>query len=206
MSLLVEEEKRYLEARLKECCSNPTLNKHQIAEYTKCLEKINASPITASHADISNAIGDMFSIAKAEQLDKHENIKSIKMLFGDDRGAEAQQILIDAIDKSSSYNELYPNITNAQSKANELLQNMQRSMQLMVNLLIQAVQYKISCRQLKDKRKSEVLIIWNELKAVDEHITVNKIMTYKPYRNVIPFDDERLSQILSWLNQVLDTG
>lgn len=83
---------------------------------------------------------------------------------------------------------------------------MQRSVQLIVNLLIQLVQYKISCRQLKDKRKTEVLIIWNELKAVDEHITVDKIMTYKPYRNVIPFDDERLSQILSWLKGVVDNG
>ncbi|MGQ9842479.1 MAG: hypothetical protein ACUVRK_02850 [Spirochaetota bacterium] len=54
------------------------MNKYQIAEYTKYLEKINALPITASYADISNAIGDMFSIAKTEQLDRYENIKSIK--------------------------------------------------------------------------------------------------------------------------------
>lgn len=68
------------------------MNKHQIAEYTKYLEKINALPATASYADISNAIGDIFSIAKAEHLDKYENIKSTKMLFGDDRGVEAQQL------------------------------------------------------------------------------------------------------------------
>ncbi|GAB4220480.1 MAG: hypothetical protein Kow00102_07850 [Spirochaetota bacterium] len=197
-----EELKGYFETRLNECKTNQELNKHQIAAYTAYLEKLD-SIHDDDYGKVVEAIGDMFLIARAEQRDRYESLKRIKTLFGDSEGVKAEQIMIDAVQASSNHTELYSNISRAKDDAGILIQNTHRALELIVKLITQCVEYHISCKSKKQKRKAEIVAIWNELQQCDPEITVDKIMMYKPYRRVIPFDNERLSLILSWLGEVL---
>ncbi|NMB65360.1 MAG: hypothetical protein GYA16_10890 [Spirochaetes bacterium] len=199
---ILEELKGYFETRLNECKTNQELNKHQIAAYTAYLEKLNATH-DDDYGKVAEAIGDMFLIARAEQRDRYESLKCIKTLFGESEGMKAEQIMIDAVQASSNHTELYSNISRAKDDAGILIQNTHRALELIVKLITQCVEYHVSCKSRKQKRKAEVVAIWNELQQCDPEITVDKIMMHKPYRRVIPFDNERLSLILSWLGEVL---
>lgn len=199
---ILEELKGYFETRLNECKTNQELNKHQIAAYTAYLEKLDAIH-DDDYGKVAEAIGDMFLIARAEQRDRYESLKRIKTLFGDSEGVKAEQIMIDAVQASSNHTELYSNISRAKDDAGILIQNTHRALELIVKLITQCVEYHISCKSRKQKRKAEIVAIWNELQQCDPEITVDKIMMHKPYRRLIPFDNERLSLILSWLGEVL---
>jgi hypothetical protein len=145
----------------------------------------------------------MFLIARAEQLDRYESLKRIKMLFGDTEGVKAEQIMIDAVQASSDHTQLYANISRAKDDAGVLIQNTHRALELIVKLITRCVEYHISCKNRRQRIKAEVVAIWTELQQCDPEITVDKIIMHKPYRWVIPFDNERLSLILSWLGEVL---
>ncbi|MDH7553518.1 MAG: hypothetical protein QHH74_07675 [Spirochaetota bacterium] len=199
---ILEELKGYFETRLNECKTNQELNKHQIAAYTAYLEKLD-SIHDDDYGKVAEAIGDMFLIARAEQRDRYESLKRIKTLFGDSEGVKAEQIMIDAVQASSNHTELYSNISRAKDDAGVLIQNTHRALELIVKLITQCVEYHVSCKSRKQKRKAEVVAIWNELQQCDPEITVDKIMMHKPYCRVIPFDNERLSLILSWPGEVL---
>jgi len=193
---ILEELKGYFETRLNECKTNQELNKHQIAAYTAYLEKLDAIH-DDDYGKVAEAIGEMFLI------DRYESLKRIKTLFGDREGVKAEQIMIDAVQASSNHTELYSNISRAKDDAGILIQNTHRALELIVKLITRCVEYHVSCKSRKQKRKAEVVAIWNELQQCDPEITVDKIMMHKPYRRVIPFDNERLSLILSWLGEVL---
>ena len=199
---IVEELKHYFETRLKECQSDQQLNKNQIAAYTEYLEKLNAIQDN-DYGKVAEVIGDMFLIARAEQLDRYESLKRIKMLFGDTEGVKAEQIMIDAVQASSDHTQLYANISRAKDDAGVLIQNTHRALELIVKLITRCVEYHISCKSRRQKIKAEVVAIWTELQQCDPEIAVDKIMMHKPYRWVIPFDNERLLLILSWLGEVL---
>ncbi|MEW6526925.1 MAG: hypothetical protein AB1444_09685 [Spirochaetota bacterium] len=199
---IVEELQRYLKARLKECKTNQELNKNQIAVYLAYLEKLDTI-LDNDYGKVAEAIGDMFLIAKAEQLDRYESLKRIKMLFGDDEGVKALQIIIDAVQATSDHTQLYATISKTKENADVLIQNTHTALGLIVKLITQCVEYHISCNSRKQKRKAEIVAIWKQLQQCDPEITVDKILMYKPYRWVIPFDNERLSLIISWLREGL---
>jgi hypothetical protein len=201
---IVEELQRYVKTRLKECQTNQELNKNQIAAYTTYLEKLEAIQDN-DYAKVAEAIGNMFLIAKAEQLDKYESLKRIKMFFGDDSGVKAYQMMIDAVQASLDHTQLYAAISKTKDD-DVLIQNTHTALELIVKLITQCVEYHISCKSRKQKRKAEVVAIWKQLQQCDPEITINKIMTYKPYRSVIPFDDNRLLLIFSWIKEVLPDG
>ncbi len=199
---IVEELKCYFEKRLKECQADQELNKNQIDVYIVYLEKLNAIKDN-EYARVAEAIGDMFFIARAEQLDRHESLKRIKMLFGDTEGVKAEQMIIEEVQESSNHAQLNANISRANEHADALVQNTHEALGLIVRLITQCVEYHISCKNRKQKRKAEFVATWKQLQHCDSEITVDKIKMYKPYRRVIPFDNERLSLILSWLKEVL---
>lgn len=203
MSDLMKEQKLYLEARLRECETKPELNRNQIAEYRNYLDMLASSKNAAEYADAIASSGDMFSLSQAEQLDRYENSQKIKKIFGDEKGASAEQIRIDAVKQSTGHADLYTQISGVSDSVNERISVSRQAVEQVMNLIGALVYYGTACASRKSERKTGVLGVWNNLASMDPDITFDKIISYPPYRSVIPFDDARIRRIESWLKEVL---
>lgn len=200
---LVNEQKLYLNARLKECETRPDLNANQIAEYRKYLEMLASSKDAAEYADTIASTGDMFSLSQAEQLDRYENFIKIKRLFGDEKGVSAERIRIEAVKKAAGHADLYTGISGVSEKVNDIIDMSHQAVGQVMNLFIALVYYKRACASRKSDRKTEAQAIWNNLRSIDPDITLDKIISYPPYRSVVPFDDARIRKIGTLLEEVL---
>ncbi len=203
MTDLVNEQKRYLEARLAECESAPELNGSQIAEYRHYLDMLASSKDAAEYADKIASTGDMFSLSQAEQLDRYGNIRKIKILFGDEKGAAAEQVRIDAVKQSSGHADLYDALSGVSDRVNDIINMSRQAVEQVMNLFTALVFYRTACEARKSGKKADARAIWENLKSIDPDITFEKIISYGPYRAVLPFDDARLRKMEPWLSEVL---
>jgi len=200
---LMKEQKLYLEARLRECETSSELNKNQIAEYRKYLDLLASSKDADGYADRIAATGDMFTLSQAEQLDHYENSRRIKELFGDEQGAAAEGVRIDAVQHATGHTDLYDKVTATATSANDMIAMSQQAVEQVMNLFTALVIFHTSCAGRKAEKKAGVVSAWNRLKSLDPEITFEKIMSYPPYRSVLPFDDGRLGKMKDWLGEVL---
>lgn len=203
MSDLMNEQKRYLEARLKSCMTKPELNKNQIPEYRKYLDMLASSKDANEYADNIASSGDMFSISQAEQLDCYENLLKIRRLFGDKHGASAEEMRISAARNSTSHMDLYEKMKAASDKASDIINTSRQTVEHVMNLFIALVAYKTGCTARKASKKSAARNIWDKLKSLDPEISFEKLVSYPPYRSVLVFDDERIHNMKAWLQEVL---
>ncbi|MBN2159375.1 MAG: hypothetical protein JW807_08255 [Spirochaetes bacterium] len=203
MADLMKEQKQYLEARLRECETAPELNKNQIAEYHNYLELLASSKDAAEYADRVAAAGDMFSVSLAEQADRYENGLKIKELFGDEAGAAAERIMIDAVNKSTGHTELYNAVAGASARRNDMINASRQAVEQVLNLFTALVHYRTACASRKKGKKSDVRAVWDKLKSLDPDVTYEKIVSYPPYRSVLPPGDERLRLMGTWLKEAI---
>lgn len=203
MADLMKEQKQYLEARLRECETAPDLNKNQIAEYRRYLEMLASSKDAAAYADAVAFSGDMFSLSQAEQLDRCGNGLNIKNLFGDVKGAEAEQARFEAVKKAACHADLYDAVAGVSDRAGDMIRRSRQAVERVMGLFSALVYYRTACASGKSAKKSEVRAAWNALQELDPGVTFGRIVSYPPYRAVLPFDDERLRLMESWLREAI---
>ncbi len=203
MADLLNESKRYLEARLKECETKPELNRFQIAEYKKYLEMLSSSKDANDYSDKIAFSGDMFSISRAEQLDRYNNMSRLKNAFGDVKSSEAVKICLDAAAASKSHTDLYDKMQTATVKSNESMNVMQQARNQVSTLIQCLITYHICCKSKKASAKKAVKDAWEGLKKLDPEITWDRMTAYPPFRSIMIFDENRMNVLKTWFKEVV---
>ena len=203
MADLMDEQKRYLNARLKECEKSPQLNAFQIAEYKKYLDMLASSKDADEYADKIAFSGDMFSVSQAEQLDRYDNFKKIHKMFGDEKSIAADTMRFDAAKNASSHMDLYEKMTAVTEKASETIQISRRAVENIKTLFTLLVVYRTCCEKSKGAKRGEVAGCWNLLTQIDPDISWEKMLSYTPYRSVLIFNDARLMTMKSWFDEAV---
>ncbi len=201
MADIIAAQKRYLEARLKECASAPELNRHQIVEYKKYLQMLASSGDAAEYADKIAISGDMFSIGQAEQLDRYTNLIEVKRRFGDEIGAKGLEACLDAAKSATSHADLYDKMQAATKEASEAAGRAHQALNRVENFIGVLIAAHVRCKKDRADANNAVKRAWADLKAADPAITWEKLTSYRPYRSIIIFDDARMAQLKKYFEE-----
>jgi len=200
---ILEEQKKYFQAKHKECQKRPDLNQYLIKDIEKYIDKIESFNSFEEYGKWVNENGAYFSTSQAEQKDMYTNFIKIQKFFNNKKREEYYAKKLEAVDKSTDHLSLNKNLTEIETVIlNDEKQSWQ-AIQWVVNMYIIVMEYITAPDTKKDKVFSEVKEKWSTLKKYDPEINLEKILSYPPYRNVCIFEDERIIELFSNIREVM---
>ena len=199
---MMKETIRYLEARLAECNTRPDLHCEQIRALENYLQMARTLPADEYKSRIEQE--KMFALAQAEIIDRNQNLLRVHKTVGAASKMVVDRMMVEAAKTSHNHAELNDKITavtesgtKATSAAQQAEGNITAIFNALLDLVLDAKPY---------RRDSNVEIIrsnWNRILQADPDCTWEKLCTYPPYRNRIPFDNARLERIGKWFKEVV---
>lgn len=203
MSLL-EESIRYLELRLAECQGRPELHQNQIAAYQYFLEMARASSDGDDYTRRIRETGNMFQLARAESMDRYQNLVRIHQTVQDDRKLRGDFLNLNAARDAQSHQDLNTRMTAAATEAQQWTQAGMQSVGQVRSVLCELVDWALECKpEVKPSKLAMLQHSWGLLKQADPDCTWEKLCSYPPYRQRIPFDDARLAQLGVWFKEAI---
>ena len=117
MADVLNESRRYFQARLDDSRHAPQLHTEQIKVYEQYLAIIGASRDAADYAQKLGPLASMFAMARAEQLDKYGNLVCLYQNLGNPDKLKAALERYETAKKAQNYGDLVGLMTQAQDAA-----------------------------------------------------------------------------------------
>ena len=197
------EQKKYFEAKLAECSHRPDLNVYQKKIFEDYVAKANQCSSAEELAEFIAARGNYFDIAQAEQLDRYSNMIRIQQFYQDKKREEYFAAKLETVQKSTDHKSLSQNLTDIEAQISEDEKRSVRAIQEVVNLYLKTVEYITAPDTKKQKYLGEIRDKWALLKTLDSGISLQKILSYPPYRHVSILDDERITELFNNVKEVI---
>lgn len=191
---------RYLESRLSACRAWPALHRHQIAAYERLLDLAHAVSDAASYYRELQARELTLVAVRAEWLDRYHGAACIHGALGDEtqRGAAAARF------HAGQQRDFLAAITAIEQQSAARIAAARTSQDLLAPLLMSLLDWRIEeDAGQRERRLGEVRGLWGVIQDADPGCTWERICSYPPYRNRIPFDDTGLTLLGDWLAQAL---
>lgn len=201
---LLEESIRYLELRLAECQTRPELNQNQIAAYQYFLDMARASTDGDDYTRRIRETGNMFQLARAESLDRYHNLIRIHQMVQDDRKVNGDVLSYNAAREAQNHQDLNTRMTEAATTAQQWTRAGMQSVGQVRSVLCELVDWALETKpEMKPSKLAMLQHSWGLLKQSDPECTWEKLISYPPYRQRIPFDDARLAQLGVWFKEAI---
>jgi len=201
---LLEESIRYLELRLAECQARPELHQNQIAAYQYFLEMGRASSDGDDYTRRIRETGNMFQLARAESMDRNHNLVRIHQTMQDDRKVNGDLVGYHAARDSQSHEDFNNRMTAAASTAQQWTQAGMQSVGQVRSLFCDLVDWALESKpEVKPSKLATLQHSWGMLRQADPECTWEKLCSFPPYRQRIPFDDARLAQLGVWFKEAI---
>jgi hypothetical protein len=110
---------------------------------------------------------------------------------------------LEAVTQSTDAFDMNTKLTEVNEKAGPFDVAARACIHELSNLFLHIIAYITSSPLKKDKTYTQVKETWAKLKSTDPDISVEKILTYPPYRYVIIFEDERIVKLLNAVKEVV---
>jgi hypothetical protein len=186
---------RYLESRLSACRAWPALHRHQIAAYERLLDLARGALDAADYYRELHARELTLIAVRAEWLDRYHGAACIYGALGDEaqRGAAAARF------HAGQQRDFLAAITAEQRSAGRIAAA-RTSQDALAPLLMSLLDWRIEADAgQREHRLGEVRGLWGVIRDADPGCTWERICSYPPYRNRIPFDDTGLVLLGDWL-------
>lgn len=188
---------RYLAARLAEGSHRPDLHGNINPVYERYLEILRERP-----QDYAREAGDMFAVLRAEQLDRNENFRSLYERLGHAERVEAYEIRKRAVEKSTGYGDLYPNMEEARRGTEPLLSVEDRRRELLQKFLGLMIAWRVVLEKDKSSARTSALQAWEDLKKLDPRLSWERLRAWPPYRACLYYNEEQLSLLERWFGEI----
>lgn len=188
-----EMQKRYFTAQLEKFKEKPELHSDMIKDCEYYLEMLEETGSPGAFKRKVNQTGNMVSTAKANALCKYQNRLHVYMALGQEHKAEEERQRIAGVKMAESHADLssliqeFENKTDIGSKENKALNFLSSVTSSLFQLCTDG--------RGSGAETSDLAVFkeyWRMFKEVDPEISWERIMTYKPYRDRLPFTDRQM--------------
>lgn len=192
MSPELKDFREYLSLRLAEYSEVAFLCPNSVAVYQKYIQWLDESSDDADFEAKVRADGHMFSIAKAEELDKRAALLLHQKKFHHERGTMAAELRVKAVESSTDYVSFNKALSAQVEGAGELDSQEHQCHNAVVTLFGCITAWFTAAD--KGQALRNVSLAWQEALALDQGLSWKKIVAHPPYRLRLPLDAERLSR------------
>lgn len=201
---MLDESLRYLELRRAEGQARPELHQHQIDAYTFFLEMARDAADGDDYTQRIRESGDMFQLARAESMDRSQNLLRIHQTMQDDRKAHGDSLSLSAARDAQSHQDFHSRMTAVTTEAQAWTQAAQVSAGQLSSLFTALLDWALECKPASKASKLATLQhSWSMLRHYDPDCSWEKLTRYPPYRQRIPFDEARLAQLGVWFKEAI---
>jgi len=183
----------YLKARLKEYESRPQFHRASIAAYRNLVQLAETRP-----QDYEKEAGDLFDVARAEQIDRAEAMAGVFEQIHEPDAAEAQNRVAQGLASTKSYADLVSRAGSIKKTAEPIIEIIAQKR----NALYEFLGLLLTAHLAPDKDRPGFAQAtagkWNVLRGLDPEISWQKIRSHPPYRNMIYYSDEQLDMLERW--------
>jgi hypothetical protein len=183
----------YLKARLKEYEARPQYHIASIAAYRNLIQIAETRP-----QDYEREAGDLFEVARAEQVDRAEAMSSVFAQLFEREAAEAQKLVAAGLSSTKSYADLVSRAGSIKKTAEPVIEIIAQKR----NALYEFLGLLLTAHLAPDKDKPGFARAtankWNVLAGLDPQISWQKIRSHPPYRNMIYYSDAQLDMLERW--------
>jgi hypothetical protein len=202
MADVIDEFRRYFEARLADCRHAPHLHTEQIKVYEQYLSIVRASRDAADYTQKLGPLASMFAVASAEQMDKYGNLVRLYQNLGNPDKLKAALDRYETAKKAQNHGDLAGLMTQAQDAAVITEGKGNEKLNLAVTLLQTVVAFAAyPAEQDRSGKVAGILETYTALKKLDPLFTWQSY-AQTPYSYVVFFDAARMQRLGQIFEQV----
>lgn len=199
---VLDESRRYFEARLGDCRHAPHLHTEQIRVYEQYLSIVRSSRDAADYTQKLGPLASMFAVARAEQLDKYSNLVRLYQNLGNPDKLKAALERYETAKRAQNHGDLVGLMTRAQDAAALTEGQGNEKLNLAVTLLQTVVAYAAyPADQDRSGKVAGILETYTALKKLDPLFTWQSY-AQTPYSYVVFFDAPRIQRLGQIFEQV----
>lgn len=200
-----EMQKRYFTSQLKQFGTKPALNRARMKDCEYYIEMMEETGSPAEFKKRIQQTGNMVSTAKAESLDRYANRAFIYDMLEQEKKAEEDRHRLEIIESSETHTELSLKLEDFEQNT-ELSFNENKAINSLVSIINAVFHLHTDAKGSGDEERSLVKFhaYWKLMKEADPHVSWEKIITYKPYRDRIIFTDSQLTVLEKVFREVCD--
>lgn len=201
---MLEESIRYLELRRAEGQARPELHQHHNAAYEFFLDMAQSSADGDDYTRRIRESGNMYQLARAESMDRYQNFMRIHQAMQDDRKVHGDQLNLSAARDSQSHEDFNNRVTAATTEAQQWTQAAQFCASQLSSIFAALLDWALECKPAsKASNLATLQQRWGMMCQYDPGCSWDKLTTFPPYRQRIPFDDARLAQLGVWFKEAI---
>lgn len=197
----VPEQKRYLELRLAACRHRPELHAHSIAAYEHNLRALAASPSLGAYLAYTD---NLFEVCRAEWLDWRYNNLRIYASLGDAAKARTAKLQYDAGHSATGHADFSTAVCASHAEAAQHEANAGTAEGTLALLVTGLLDWHVETNTaVRGALLDKVDALWSTLRNADPSCTWQRLRSYPPYRDRLPFSDDALDVIGTWLHEAI---
>ncbi len=205
MSDSFDMQKRYFTSQLKQFRTKPELNRARIKDCGYYLEMLEETGSSGEFKKRIQQTGNMVSTAKAESLDRYDNRAFIYDSLEQEKKAEEDRLRLEIIESAENHTDLSQKLEDFERNT-ELSFNENKAITSLASVINAIFHLQTDAKGSGDEERSLVKFhaYWKLMKEADPHVSWEKIVSYKPYRDRIIFPDEQLTVLERVFREVCD--
>ncbi len=200
-----EMQKRYFTSQLKQLRTKPELNRARIKDCEYYLAMLEEAGSPGEFKKRIQQTGNMVSTAKAESLDRYDNRAFIYDSLEQEKKAEEDRLRLEIIESAENHTDLSQKLEDFERNT-ELSFNENKAITSLASVINAIFHLQTDAKGSGDEERSLVKFhaYWKLMKEADPHVSWEKIVSYKPYRDRIIFPDEQLTVLERVFREVCD--
>ena len=188
-----EMQKRYFTAQLEKFSVRPELHSAMISDCEYYLSMLSETGSPGAFKRKVQQTGNMLSTGKANAIDRYRNRALVYDVLGHVMKAEEDRQRISLIESATTQAELSALLTRFEEET-EMGRNENLALNALGSVVSSLFQLCTDPPGSKDRARSLAVFqeYWKQMKSADPDVSWEKIISYKPYRDRMPFTDRQL--------------
>jgi len=190
----MELQRRYFTAQLERFGIIPHLHRAQIEDCHQYLEMLEEAGSPGSFMELVKQTGNMVSSAKANAADRYANRAHVYDMLGHEGRAEEDRQRLSVIEAAETHADLSRRLEEFEANAS-LGRNEDRAINAVVPMVEALFHLCTDNPGGKDQNRSLVKFreYGRQIREADPGFTWHRLMTHRPYRDLLPFTDRQMA-------------
>ena len=200
-----EMQKRYFTSQLKQFGTKPALNRARIKDCEYYLNMLEEAGSPGEFKTRIQQTGNMVSTAKAESYDRYDNRAFIYRSLEQEKKAEEDRLRLEIIESAENHTELSQKLEEFEQNT-KLSFNENKAITALGSIMNAIFHLQTDAKGSGDEERSLIKFqaYWKLMNEADPHVSWEKIISYKPYRDRIIFTDSQLTMLETVFREVCD--
>ena len=200
-----EMQKRYFTSQLKQFGTKPALNRARINDCEYYLDMLEEAGSPGEFKTRIQQTGNMVSTAKAESFDRYDNRAFIYEELEQEKKVKEDRLRLEIIESAETHTDLSQKLEDFEQNT-KLSFSENKAINALGSIMNAIFHLQTDAKGSGDEERSLVKFhaYWKLMREADPHVSWEKIISCKPYRDRIIFTDEQLTVLEKVFREVCD--